>query len=469
VKIVDWPVQTWDAGIAAARRRSRHFDHVWTARERYNEVLGGRLAAAIAYYAFFAVFALGLLAYSIIGYVLASNEKAVEAVNKFLSANIPFLDAGQIADSRNTVAVIGLIGLFLTGAGWIESLRSSQRAVWGYDQQPGNLIIRRLVDMAILVGLGLLLALSVWIQTGINTGIVPFLFRLTPESVSVGAQTAIRTIGIVVGYLLALFVNCVLAVSMLSGVTRLRMPWRRWLPSTLLVAIGLSILSTVGRAYIEFSSHRPAYQVVGGTVALLLFLYLFNQVLLYGAALAATSRRGSVVDLAAGPPSAEDQQDQSGSTGTCALLVADDGGVGALVTLELAADSPILEMPWIITFGPLSDEEDWEPVVCGPYERPHAIALAEEIVADHELMAVVEPVLGFASVDEIRAEIAEAQAVAAASPALDDTFDEDDEDFDDLDLDEPGENGHHEGIPLPTPAEIRAGMARIAHRLAEPS
>ncbi|HEY1488071.1 MAG TPA: hypothetical protein VGF84_18335 [Micromonosporaceae bacterium] len=143
--------------------------------------------------------------------------------------------------------------------------------------------------------------------------------------------------------------------------------------------------------------------------------------------------------------------------------------MGALVTLELAADSPILEMPWIITFGPLSDEEDWEPVVCGPYERPHAIALAEEIVADHELMAVVEPVLGFASVDEIRAEIAEAQAVAAASPALDDTFDEDDEDFDDLDLDEPGENGHHEAVPLPTPAEIRAGMARIAHRLAEGS
>lgn len=139
------------------------------------------------------------------------------------------------------------------------------------------------------------------------------------------------------------------------------------------------------------------------------------------------------------------------------------------MTLELAADSPILEMPWIITFGPLSDEEDWEPVVCGPYERPHAIALAEEIVADHELMAVVEPVLGFASVDEIRAEIAEAQAVAAASPALDDTFDEDDEDFDDLDLDEPGENGHHEAVPLPTPAEIRAGMARIAHRLAEGS
>ncbi|HEY2794002.1 MAG TPA: hypothetical protein VGJ28_16670 [Micromonosporaceae bacterium] len=140
--------------------------------------------------------------------------------------------------------------------------------------------------------------------------------------------------------------------------------------------------------------------------------------------------------------------------------------MGALVTLELAEDSPIRQMPWIITFGPLTDEEDWEPVVCGPYERPHAIALAEEVVADHELMAVVEPVLGFSSVDEIRTEIAEAQAVAAATA---DDYDDDADDElyldDDDDIDE--QDGHHEAVALPSPAEVRAGMARIAQRLAE--
>ena len=55
--------------------------------------------------------------------------------------------------------------------------------------------------------------------------------------------------------------------------------------------------------------------------------------------------------------------------------------VGALVTLDLPADAPAMSMPWIITFGPLSDDDDWEPVVVGPYERPHALALAEEIRA----------------------------------------------------------------------------------------
>ena len=104
-----------------------------------------------------------------------------------------------------------------------------------------------------------------------------------------------------------------LAASLLSGVSRLRMPLRRLIPSTLLVAVGLSVLSTVGRLYIDFTSRRPAYQLVGGTVALLLFLYLFNQLLLYGAALAATSKHGTVVDLAAGASPADDGDKTEGT------------------------------------------------------------------------------------------------------------------------------------------------------------
>jgi hypothetical protein len=154
-----------------------------------------------------------------------------------------------------------------------------------------------------------------------------------------------------------------------------------------------------------------------------------------------------------------------------------------LMTLELDEDSPIRALPWIITFGPLSDDEDWEPVVCGPYERPHALALAEEIVADQELMAVVEPMMGFASVDEIRAEIADAQASAAESPLGDIDDDalfsgvnggpplisiDDDIDFEgDLSDDDDDDDDHELAPPLPTPAEIRAGMARIARKLAE--
>ena len=126
--------------------------------------------------------------------------------------------------------------------------------------------------------------------------------------------------------------------------------------------------------------------------------------------------------------------------------------VGALVTLDLPDDSPVLALPWIVTFGPIDDSDDWEPVVCGPYERAHALSIAETVVADEELMAVVEPVLPHASVDEIRQEIEQAKAAAEG--------DEDEDDDEEIELPEV------EPTPPPSPEEVRAGFARIAARLA---
>jgi hypothetical protein len=142
--------------------------------------------------------------------------------------------------------------------------------------------------------------------------------------------------------------------------------------------------------------------------------------------------------------------------------------VGALVTLELPDDSPMLGLPWVITFGPLSDEDEWEPVVCGPYERPHALALAESVVADEELMAVVEPLLPHATVDDIRAEIVAAKMAAEdeAAAADDSAIYGDYEDISEGVLEEVAEDDHHiEPAPPPSPEQVRAGMARIGAKL----
>ena len=151
--------------------------------------------------------------------------------------------------------------------------------------------------------------------------------------------------------------------------------------------------------------------------------------------------------------------------------------MGTLVTLDLADDSPVLSLPWIITFGPMDDADDWEPVVCGPYERAHALALAETVIADEELMAVVEPVQPHSSVEDIRDEIATAKL--AADEDEDDEFELDpddqvdvsldgddlaDDDFDDED--DELELEEVEPTAPPSPAEVRAGFARIAARLA---
>jgi hypothetical protein len=140
--------------------------------------------------------------------------------------------------------------------------------------------------------------------------------------------------------------------------------------------------------------------------------------------------------------------------------------MGALVTLDLAADAPQHDLPWIITFGPLDEDEDWEPVVCGPYERPHAMAIAQHLVTDADLMAVVEPLLPATSLPEIRAEIEKAQrnALEAFSEEADDSLDSDLEFEFDSDLPD-GEDHDGHIADEPTPEDIRAGFARISARL----
>jgi hypothetical protein len=155
-------------------------------------------------------------------------------------------------------------------------------------------------------------------------------------------------------------------------------------------------------------------------------------------------------------------------------LRVNNGDVGTLVTLELPAGSPALTMPWIITFGPLDTHEEWEPVVCGPYERTHALGLAESVISDEELMAVVEPVQPYVSVDQIRGEISAARTVAAHRSAADD------EAYAEVGPDDAGDAAAYETSlqhrwpggasvmpgPPPTPDEVRAGFARLTARLA---
>ncbi|WP_410809940.1 YihY/virulence factor BrkB family protein [Micromonospora sp. 067-2] len=293
-----------DRWVSAARCRSALFDHVWRAGALYAELLAGRLAAAIAYYGFFAVFALALVAYSIFGAILEDNDDVSAAAAGFLKENLPFLDAQQIANSSGTVGVIGLVILIFTGIGWVEAIRSSQRLMYRLNQQPGNLVIRRLVDLGVMIGVFVLLGVSVAAVDALES-LLRFLLRSTG---SVGLTT--------VSAVLSVLVNAVLATALLVAVPRLRVSRSRLRPVVLLVAVGITLLNTVGRYYVVRTERNPAYTVVAGAVGLLLYLYLLNQLVLFGAALLATSGRGRVLDLAeAAPLAAPDEDTDPGTPG----------------------------------------------------------------------------------------------------------------------------------------------------------
>ncbi|MFV2103279.1 YhjD/YihY/BrkB family envelope integrity protein [Micromonospora sp. LOL_024] len=277
-----------DSRLVAARRRSPVFAHLWRAGVLYTDLQGGRLAAAIAYYGFFAAFALALVGYAIFGAILEDDDELRGAAEEFLGENLPFLDPAQVADSSGTAGLVGLLILVLTGIGWVEAIRSSQRLIHGFDQHPGNLILRRLVDLGVLLVVFVLLGVSVAAVDALES-LLRFLLRSTG---SVGLTT--------VSALLSVLVNAVLATLLLVAVPRLRMSRARLRPVVLFVAIGITLINTVGRFWVGRIEHNPAYTVVATAVGLLVYLYLLNQLVLFGAALAATSRRGQVVDLAGG-------------------------------------------------------------------------------------------------------------------------------------------------------------------------
>jgi membrane protein len=293
-----------DGAVARARDRSGAFDHFWRARERYGEVLGGRLAAAIAYYGFFAILALGLVVAAGLGFLLEHNVNLEQTVNDFLREHLTVVDPSSIEqaqqhfrEARGGLAAIGLVGLVLTGIGWVEAIRSSQRLIWDLDQQPGNLVIRRLVDLAVLVGMFLLIGLSVAATDAIESLI---------QWIAGPGNSVVVTLS---GWVFLIVVNLVLAAALLAAVPRLRMSTRRLLPSVAVVALGITLLNSVGRYYVTRTAGNPAYRVVESAVAVLVYLYLFNQLLLFGAALAATGGNGPIVDLAAGPPPKDESGD----------------------------------------------------------------------------------------------------------------------------------------------------------------
>lgn len=267
-------VGTWER----ARHRHVWLDHLVRAGVRFDEANGARLAAATSYYAFFAVFALALLGFAIFGLVL-DQPSVLRSVQRYLAQNTPGINVQTLRRARGTAGMVAFIGLPIAGWFWVDALRSSIRAIWRLPEYPGKFFVRVLVDLVVLAGLGLLLAFSLGLAFATTTAT-----SLAVTAVGTGGWL-VATVALVLG----LAVNTLLAVAALTGLPRLRVPLRRVIGPALLVAVGLELFKTLGRLYVQRIQTDPTYQVVAGTVGLLVLLNVVHLLLLYASAIMATS------------------------------------------------------------------------------------------------------------------------------------------------------------------------------------
>jgi membrane protein len=267
-------------------------DHVVRAGIRYDDADGGRLAAAITYYAFFAVFSLALLGFALIGFIVP--DATLASLQEHLPGTLPRPDAAALRDVRGVAGLIGFVVWPVSGVFWVDALRSSMRAMWRLPQYPGRFWQRQLINLAMLAGIGLLLTVSLTVAVGAKS--------LSGWLVIAPAGNAAA------GLLLGVAMNTGLSAAVLAGLPRLRIPLRRVLGPALLVAGGVQLLTSIGRLYVNATEANPAYRLVAGAVGLLVFLNILNQLILFATALTATGGTGTVIDLAArqnpkpGPP-----------------------------------------------------------------------------------------------------------------------------------------------------------------------
>jgi hypothetical protein len=132
--------------------------------------------------------------------------------------------------------------------------------------------------------------------------------------------------------------------------------------------------------------------------------------------------------------------------------------VGVVISFQPDEDSPVLDMPWFVTFHPSDDDDEWDSVAYGPYRREHAEALAAAVITQvGGVVAVVEPLCPALDAETVVDAIQQRRDEAAAEGDADDDLEDfEDEEVEEIDVEE---------TTLPEPAEIRDGMDAVVRQV----
>ncbi len=294
------------------------------------------LAAAISYYALLSLFPLVLAVISILGFLLKSpnvEARVIQGVTGFIPVSATFVRGiiSDVADARGAAGAIATIGLVWAGMGVFNALRKSLNAAWG-TKQPRPFLTERLMEIAMMLGVGGLIVLSLVLTTAfkvVREASLPIFGERFMQGDLLSQSAAIAT-GIFVAFLGFLFLY--------EFVPNTRVRWRHAAIGALAAAV---LFEIVKDAFVWFAGNFGTYNIVYGSVgvivALLTWIYVSAVITLFCAKIISVLPRmrpasagGDLAGVAAGerPGSASDAR--SGM-----LLPRTFDGIGALRRLML--------------------------------------------------------------------------------------------------------------------------------------
>ncbi|MGW7525452.1 YihY/virulence factor BrkB family protein [Streptomyces sp. NPDC054783] len=260
--------------------------HAWHCYERLDRVKWARLAAAMTFISFVALFPLLTLIAAISAATLSPDrQKTVEhkIAEQFPGVLSSRLDLTSLVHNAGTVGVIAGALLLLTGIGWVGQMRDCLRAVWELPDQQQNPVVAKAKDAGILLGLGgaLLVTLAASTLASAAVGLVSRHLGLAAHSWgSLLLRIAAFAVAASADFLVLLYV-----LTLLPGVEP---PRRRLVVAALLGAVGFELLKLLLSGYIQGVAAKSMYGAFGVPVALLLWINFTAKLVLFCASWTAT-------------------------------------------------------------------------------------------------------------------------------------------------------------------------------------
>lgn len=284
--VMDWLKKLPVIGPLVARLMETH---VWRSYERLDRVHWARLAAAITFISFLALFPLIAVGAAVAAALLSDEQ--VDTIKDKLADQVPGISDqlgidGLIANAGTVGLVAGALLLF-TGVGWVGSMRECLRAVWELDDvQQANPVVAKVKDAVLLVGLGgaALATLAVSTIGSTAVGRTADLIGI-PEDGAGGIllRVAALAVAVVADFLLLLYL-----LTLLPGVEP---PRRRLVVAALLGAVGFELLKLLLGSYMREVAGKSMYGAFGVPIALLLWINFTAKLLLFCAAWTATGSK----------------------------------------------------------------------------------------------------------------------------------------------------------------------------------
>ncbi|MEU0743666.1 YihY/virulence factor BrkB family protein [Streptomyces sp. NPDC006134] len=282
---MDWLKKLPVVGPWAARLMATH---AWRSYERLDRVKWTRLAAAMTFTSFVALFPLLSLAAAVAAATLSTEQQ--ERLQDKIAEQVPGiadqLDIEGLVQNAGTVGVIAGALLLFTGIGWVDSTRGCLRAVWELPDEEENPVLHRAKDAGILIGLGGALLVTIAISTVASAMVGWIIRQLGMADGGFGGvllYVAAFAVAVLADFLVLLYV-----LTLLPGAEP---PRRRLLVAALTGAVGFELLKLLLSSYMQGVAAKSMYGAFGVPVALLLWINFTSKLVLFCAAWTATGSK----------------------------------------------------------------------------------------------------------------------------------------------------------------------------------